>query len=111
VIPFLPRISPDKAQLPAWDWLATYRLRVAPACLIVWSKIDQSQKEADKLSKALGYKVELSELKEALKNASVYTGLSKAAVFVLGVMTLSGLTKDQARKNIQGFLGLHYKEL
>ena len=111
VIPFLPRISPDKAQLPAWDWLATYRLRVAPACLIIWGKIDQSQKEADKLSKALGYKVELSELKEALKNASVYTGLSEAAVFVLGVMTLSGLTKDQARKNIQGFLGLHYKEL
>lgn len=105
IIPFLPRISPDRKWTRKWDWLASYRRRIYPSCVVIWNKIEQQEGEIAKLAKMLGEDIDPKTIKQALAKRANGSGRPDTAVFVLGVMELTALPKKDVEETIKDALG------
>lgn len=105
IIPFLPRIYPDAKHARQWEWLASYRRRIYPACVVPWNKIEQMPGEIAKLAKMLGEDVDPKTVKEGLAKRAIGSKRPDTAVFMLGVMELTALPKNDVEKTIKDQLG------
>lgn len=105
IVPFLPRVTPSLKHMKLWEWLATVRRRLFPACVVVWNKLEQQEAEVAKLSKMLGETIEPKVLKEALAPDVISSGRPESAVFMLGVMEFTKLKRADAERNIREYLG------
>lgn len=105
VIPFLPRIAPTAKQARKWDWLASYRRRLYPACVVVWNKIENQAGEIAKLAKMLGENISPKDIKEALALRAHSSGRPDTAVFLLGVLEFTAMHKKDVEKAIKDHLG------
>ena len=109
VIPFLPRITPDYKQAKNWEWLATARRRLYPACVVVWDKLEKQLEkqtaEIAKLSEMIGEPIDPKWLKKALEYDVLRSGRPDTAVFLLGAMEITALKREDAEKQLREELG------
>ena len=100
VIPFLPRITPDYKNAKDWEWLATARRRLYPACVVVWDKLEKQTAEIAKLSEMIGEPIDPKWLKKALEYDVLRSGRPDTAVFLLGAMEITALKREDAEKQL-----------